>query len=168
MKPIVNGSRKLIVVGQGYVGLPLAMRGVEVGYDVVGFDLAEGRIDAFVGAYAIVRAQAENGKVRILALTNRTRAPNLNIPTVIEAGVPGLAFDGLVGLFGPQSMPIELRERIASDIKIVAQDPEVVAKLTATGSVIAPGTSAEFAKATEEQRAQVDAVGRTLGVKPAK
>ena len=29
---------KLVVVGQGYVGLPLALRAVEVGYDVIGFD----------------------------------------------------------------------------------------------------------------------------------
>ena len=30
--------RKVVIVGQGYVGLPLAMRAVEVGYQVVGFD----------------------------------------------------------------------------------------------------------------------------------
>ena len=28
----------VVVVGQGYVGLPLAMRAVEVGHQVVGFD----------------------------------------------------------------------------------------------------------------------------------
>jgi UDP-N-acetyl-D-glucosamine dehydrogenase len=35
---------KLVVVGQGYVGLPLAMRAVEVGWDVVGVDLDEARV----------------------------------------------------------------------------------------------------------------------------
>jgi len=35
---------KLVVVGQGYVGLPLALRAVEVGFDVVGFDLDVDRI----------------------------------------------------------------------------------------------------------------------------
>jgi UDP-N-acetyl-D-mannosaminuronic acid dehydrogenase/UDP-N-acetyl-D-glucosamine dehydrogenase len=33
------------VVGQGYVGLPVAIRAVEVGFDVVGFDLDKARID---------------------------------------------------------------------------------------------------------------------------
>ncbi len=33
-------ARRLVVVGQGYVGLPLALRAVEAGYDVVGFDRA--------------------------------------------------------------------------------------------------------------------------------
>lgn len=35
---------KLVVVGQGYVGLPLAMRAVEVGYCVVGYDVDESRV----------------------------------------------------------------------------------------------------------------------------
>ncbi len=40
----MDGARKVVVVGQGYVGLPLAMRSVEVGYDVVGFDVDEHRV----------------------------------------------------------------------------------------------------------------------------
>jgi UDP-N-acetyl-D-glucosamine dehydrogenase len=36
-------SRRVVVVGQGYVGLPLAMRAVEVGHDVVGFEIEESR-----------------------------------------------------------------------------------------------------------------------------
>ena len=35
---------RLVVVGQGYAGLPVAMRAVEVGFDVVGFDVDEVRI----------------------------------------------------------------------------------------------------------------------------
>ena len=35
---------KLVVIGQGYVGLPLALRAAEVGYRVVGFDLDGARI----------------------------------------------------------------------------------------------------------------------------
>ena len=34
----------VLVVGQGYVGLPLAMRAVEVGHRVVGFDTDARRI----------------------------------------------------------------------------------------------------------------------------
>jgi len=39
------GSRpKLVVIGQGYVGLPLALRAAEVGFDVIGFDLDGAKI----------------------------------------------------------------------------------------------------------------------------
>jgi UDP-N-acetyl-D-glucosamine dehydrogenase len=37
--------QKLAVIGQGYVGLPLALLAVEVGYEVVGIDLDRSRID---------------------------------------------------------------------------------------------------------------------------
>ncbi len=37
--------RRVAVVGQGYVGLPLAIRAVEVGFDVVGFDIDKARVD---------------------------------------------------------------------------------------------------------------------------
>ena len=36
---------RVVVVGQGYVGLPLAVRAVEVGHAVVGFDLDKDRVD---------------------------------------------------------------------------------------------------------------------------
>ena len=39
-----GASTKVAVLGQGYVGLPLAMRAAEVGYQVVGFDVDERRI----------------------------------------------------------------------------------------------------------------------------
>ena len=38
--------QKVVIIGQGYVGLPLAMRCVEVGYRVVGYDTDEGKIEA--------------------------------------------------------------------------------------------------------------------------
>jgi len=37
-------SRRVLVMGQGYVGLPLTMRAVEVGNSVVGFDIDEERV----------------------------------------------------------------------------------------------------------------------------
>src|SRR5690349_4645733 len=40
----ICSMQKLVVVGQGYVGLPLAMRAVDAGYDVVGYDVDEYRV----------------------------------------------------------------------------------------------------------------------------
>jgi tripartite-type tricarboxylate transporter receptor subunit TctC len=127
-------------------------------------DLAEGRVQTYIAALAIMRPQVQAGKVKFLAITNQMRAPTApEVPTVTEAGFPGLAFDGLVGLFGPPDMPNELRERIAADVRAVANDPEILTRLTATGQVVSPGTSAEFVAAIDAQRAQIAAVARVLG-----
>ena len=131
-------------------------------------DLAEGRIQAFVGAYAIMRPQILAGKVKAIALTNRQHAASLNdIPTAAEAGYKALEFDGLVGLLGPKDMPAAVRDKIAADIREVVADPAIAAKLTASGQVVNPGGPAEFAADLKDQRAKVAEIGKTLGIKPA-
>ena len=45
---------KVVVVGQGYVGLPVAMRAAEVGFRVVGYDVAPGRVDALAAGRSYV------------------------------------------------------------------------------------------------------------------
>jgi tripartite-type tricarboxylate transporter receptor subunit TctC len=132
-------------------------------------DLAEGRIQSFVAAYAIMRPQVQNGKVKVIALTNLQHAAVLpDIPTGREAGYKSLEFDGLVGLLGPKDMPLAVRERIAADIRAAAVDPAVVARLGSTGQVINPGTPAEFTAALAEQRATVANIGKILGLQAAK
>jgi tripartite-type tricarboxylate transporter receptor subunit TctC len=131
-------------------------------------DLTEGRLQIYATALAIVRSQADAGKVRILALTNRERTSLFpNVPTATEAGFPTLALEGLVGLFGPRKMSAELRERIVADIRAVAADPAIAMGLAATGQVVNFGTPSEFAVSIEEQRSRIAESARHLGLKPA-
>jgi tripartite-type tricarboxylate transporter receptor subunit TctC len=131
-------------------------------------DLAEGRIHAFVAAYAILRPRVQAGKVKVLALTNRQRAPSLpDIPIADEAGFKSLNFDGLSGLLGPRDMPLPLRERIAADIREIVADPAIAVRLTVTGQVVNPGTPEEFAAAIDDQRATMEEIGKKLGIQPA-
>jgi tripartite-type tricarboxylate transporter receptor subunit TctC len=129
-------------------------------------DLSENRVQVYSSALAIVRPQFESGKIKMLAIANADRAPSVpNVPTTAEAGFPELTLDGLVGLFGPPSMPMELRERITADIRKVA-DSTVVERLTLTGQLMNIGGPAEFAKSIDAQRAKVAAFAAELGVKP--
>jgi tripartite-type tricarboxylate transporter receptor subunit TctC len=129
-------------------------------------DLAEGRVQAYEAAYQIVRPQIQNGKVTLLAVTNTERAPALpNVPTVTEAGQPGLTVDGLVGLFGPAGMPIELRNRITADIRAIADDT-VKDRLTTSGQTMNIGGPEEFAKSIQDQRDQVAQFAKKLGIAP--
>ena len=131
-------------------------------------DLAEGRVQMYMAALAIVRPQLQTGKIKLLAVTNSVRAPAAtSVPTVKEAGYPELTFDGLVGFFGPSGMPNELRERIAADIRAVVEaDPLIGDRLAATGQILNVGGPAEFAQATEGQREKIAAIANDLGIKP--
>ncbi len=137
--------------------------------DVVGpvTDLSENRIQAYVGALAIVQPHIQSGRVKLIAVTNSQRAPTQkDKPTVAEAGFPALTFDGLIGLFGPRDMPAAVRDRIAADVKEAVSDPGITAKLTSTGQVVSPGTGAEFKKSMDEQSAKLGAIVKQLGIKP--
>ena len=131
-------------------------------------DLTEGRIHAYVGAYAIERPHVMAGKIKVLALTNPKRAASLpDIPTAEESGFKSLTLDGLTGVFSAPGFPPSASERIAADIREVVADPAIAARLTATGQVVNPGTPKEFSAAIAEQRAAVTEIGKTLGLKPA-
>jgi tripartite-type tricarboxylate transporter receptor subunit TctC len=132
-------------------------------------DLVEGRIQFYSAAYAIMRGQAQAGRIKVLAVQSRSRAPGLDLPTVAEAGFPGLNYDGLVGLMAARASGLSdaQRTRIAADVRTALGDPVVVERLIGTGQIVSPGTPAEFAAAIEEQASQLSSIGKVLGIKPA-
>ncbi len=96
-------DRTVVVFGQGYVGLPLAMRAVEVGFDVVGFDidtrrvgrLREGVSDVEDVPDKVVAAALDSGRY------TATSAPEacagfdvaiLAVPTPLRDGTPDLSY----------------------------------------------------------------------------
>ena len=131
-------------------------------------DMIAGRIQLYSGACAIVRAQAQAGRVKLLAVMNRSRGPGLDLPTATEAGVPELSFDGLVGLIAARASNLSdaARDRIVADVRAVGTDAAVVERLTATGQLVIPGTGADMAASIREQAAQLAETAKVLGIKP--
>ncbi len=131
-------------------------------------DVSEARLHLYWSSYAIVRPAAQAGRAKIIVTPASAPTPTLpGIPTVAQAGYPGLTFDGLIGLYGQRDMPIEVRERIATDVKAVLADPAIGARLVATGQEVAPGSAAEFAASIETQRAGLAEIAKVLGIKAA-
>ncbi len=131
-------------------------------------DLIENRIQLYSSAYAIVRAQAQAGRLKLLAVQARNRVPGLDLPTVSELGFPGLNFEGLIGIIAARSSGISnaVRDRIAADVKRVSADPLIAERLAATAQLNIPGNAAEFAASIDEQAAQLAASAKLLGMKP--
>jgi tripartite-type tricarboxylate transporter receptor subunit TctC len=130
-------------------------------------DLGEGRIQAYVGALAIVQPHIEGKRVKLLAVTNSERAPSQpNTPTVAQAGFPAMTFDGLTGLFGQRDLPAAVRDRIAADVKEVMADATVRERFNATGQLVSVGSAAEFAASIKEQQVKLATIAKELGVKP--
>lgn len=130
-------------------------------------DVAEGRIQAVATGVSFLLPQMQAGKTRLLMVNSDQRSPQApDVPTAQEAGYPELTFRSVAGFYGWRDMPAELKERIADDVRAVARDPAVAARVASMGSVLRTGTPAEFAAAIEEQRLRIAAISRTM--KPAR
>jgi tripartite-type tricarboxylate transporter receptor subunit TctC len=122
-------------------------------------DLAEGRIHVAVSGLAFLLPQVQTGKAKLLMVTNHERAPLApDVPTAREVGYPDLTFDGVVGFYGWRDMPLDLKERIASDVRTVGTDSAIGARIASAGSLVRLGGPAEFAAIIEEQRAKIAAI----------
>ncbi|MET8350252.1 MULTISPECIES: nucleotide sugar dehydrogenase [unclassified Micromonospora] len=107
------GVEKLVVVGQGYVGLPLAMRGVEAGFDVVGIDLDESRVkrltsgESFVEDIPAVRLGRALDTGRYHPTTEYADAAGfdvcvITVPTPLRDGTPDVSYIEQAGVrLGP-------------------------------------------------------------------
>ena len=96
-------NKTVAVVGQGYVGLPVAMRAVEVGYDVVGIDLDPRRVASLGSGISHVddipneqlSAALESGRYRITAdydVANHFDIAVISVPTPLKESLPDLSF----------------------------------------------------------------------------
>lgn len=101
----MNSSQavKLVVVGQGYVGLPLAMRAVEVGMNVVGIDFDQRKIDALNAGESYVedisneQLQAARASGNYLASASYDAAADfdvaiITVPTPLKESLPDLTY----------------------------------------------------------------------------
>lgn len=97
---IADRGAKVVVIGQGYVGLPVALRAVEVGFDVVGFDTSEARIASLASGHSYVGDVSDDDLRRALAggYTPSDDAASLadfdiaviSVPTPLNDGQPDL------------------------------------------------------------------------------
>lgn len=96
-------SVKVVVVGQGYVGLPLAMRCVEVGYHVLGIDLDKNRVSTLSSGESFVEDISSNsvqlalnsGRYEVTTEYKRAVAFDfavITVPTPLRESQPDLSF----------------------------------------------------------------------------
>lgn len=99
---LVDTSR-LLVVGQGYVGLPLAIRAAEAGYSVVGYDLDTERIKCLRGGHSYVEDISDSDLTTAirsgsfyptgeLADCKAFNVAVITVPTPLREGIPDLSF----------------------------------------------------------------------------
>lgn len=108
-------------------------------------DVIAGHVPAYFANVPEVLPQMSSGRIRVLAVSSKTRVPQLpNVPTVAEAGYPGFQSATWNGLAAPARTPKAVVDRIANELVALSKEPEFVRKLEALGVQVVCNTPTEF------------------------
>lgn len=109
-------------------------------------DLIGGQIQIMIAATAPVMPHVKSGRLRGLAVTGPKRiagAPDL--PTVIEAGVPGYDVTSWYAFVGPKGLPKEIVAAWNAELARIIQMPDIRGRFASGGMEAVSGPPEEFA-----------------------
>ncbi|MGK0557462.1 tripartite tricarboxylate transporter substrate binding protein [Bordetella bronchiseptica] len=108
------------------------------------------------------------GKLKALAMTGAARtsaAPE--IPTMAEAGLPGVEISAWYGLMAPAGLPSPVLARLNTELNAVLQQPDVQTRIRELGAEPAqPGPPAQFQQFVDAELAKYGKVIKTAGIAP--
>jgi tripartite-type tricarboxylate transporter receptor subunit TctC len=115
-------------------------------------DTLTGTIHYFFGDLASGGSLVRSGKLKALAVLSERRLPGFDqVPTMAEAGYPGMEIPIWIGMFAPKGTPPEVVERINRAV-VAAQGKQEFIDALAKGAVnVRTTTPAAFAKYVTDQ-----------------
>ncbi|CAM4043893.1 Bug family tripartite tricarboxylate transporter substrate binding protein [Bordetella bronchialis] len=117
--------------------------------------LVANEVQLVIDGFNIVLPQVKGGMARALAVTGEKRAPSLpDVPTMKEAGYPGMTIYGWQGLFVPAGTPQPIVDRLTDEVDKALKDPALSKRLADQGTDPAFQNAADFQKyiAAEQER----------------
>ena len=98
-------------------------------------DVIGGQTTLMVAPLGSALQQIQAGSLRAFAVMSEQRSSQLpEVPTVAEAGFPGLNFILWYALWGPKGLPADLVTQLNAAVQTASKHPELVQKLTALGA----------------------------------
>jgi tripartite-type tricarboxylate transporter receptor subunit TctC len=111
--------------------------------------------------------QIKDGKLRALVVTSAKRVPGLpDVPTVAEAGLPGLEAYTLTGMLAPAGTPKAIIDLLHGEIAKIAKLPDVQKRLDDLGFEVVANSPVEFAARIKTEMEKWGKVIRDAKIKP--
>jgi tripartite-type tricarboxylate transporter receptor subunit TctC len=128
-------------------------------------DIVAGRVDIFIGNLAAALKFHQAQRAKILAVASTRRSPVLpEVPTAIEAGLPGFVTSAWFGLVAPPGTPGAVVAKVNADAVEALRLPDVRAQFLEQGAEPVANTPAEMAAFVREEMARWQGVIRTANV----
>jgi len=156
----INGEKFKLAAGIDVVHIPYK------GTPEALTDTIAGRVTYFFSPISAALPFVRDGKLVALAVSTAKRSSALpNVPTVAEAGLPGFDYSLWVGLFAPAGTPADVIDKIARDIRTVAQSADVKERFAALGAEPMPMTPSEFKQFVDSEITESAKVVKAAGIK---
>ncbi|MBO0986884.1 tripartite tricarboxylate transporter substrate binding protein [Delftia sp. SD018] len=108
-------------------------------------DLVSGQVQMSFDTMPSVIGQIKAGKLRALGVTSHRRNAQLpQVPTLAEAGLPGVEIGAWYGIYMPAATPRAVQARVHDEVNKVLAMPETRTRLEAVGAELQPMGQAEF------------------------
>lgn len=129
-------------------------------------DLLAGRISFSFATIISSQPHLKTGRLRAVAVSTARRAPAMpEIPTMAEAGVPGVVVVNWYGLIAPRAVPRPVIDRIATETARAVRAPAMEKHLLTDGSEAVGSTAAEFTAHIRAESEQWRRVIKQGGIK---
>ena len=128
-------------------------------------DLVGGQVQLMFANLVAALPQVKTGRLKALAVTGQTRAAAApELPTVIEAGVPGYTVISWFGVLVPAATPRELIMKLNAELARTMSAPDVRDRLAADGAEPTTGTPEQFGAFLRAEIAQWTKVVKDAGI----
>ncbi len=115
-------------------------------------DLLGGQVDMSFDTVTPVLPFIKEGKLKPLAVTTAKRSSTLpNVPTLQEAGVPGIAIGTWFGLLAPAATPKDVVTKLNTEVVKIINTPEFKKQMFDIGAEPIGNKSDEMAKQIKEE-----------------
>jgi tripartite-type tricarboxylate transporter receptor subunit TctC len=129
-------------------------------------DLLAGLVPVAFPGLSSMLGHIRAGKLRALAVTGRTRSPQLpDVPTMEEAGVKGYAAYVWMGMMAPRATPAPVLTRLQREFVAIMAAPEVRAYFDNASMEVVGSTAAEFGAFYREEKDRWAVIIRETGAK---
>ncbi len=156
----VAGEAFAKVAGIKMTNIPYKGGGQAVG------DLASGQVLVGVLGSAPLMPHASSGRIVMLAVASKSRSSVLpNVPTMAEAGFPGIDLSQWFALLGPAGLPPEVLARLSTEFQKALADPDVKRKLAGAGLEPVGGSPEEFRQRLAQESAVWARIAREVGLR---
>jgi tripartite-type tricarboxylate transporter receptor subunit TctC len=130
-------------------------------------DLMGGQVDMMFEQMYAAAPSIRAGKLRALAITSKVRSPLFpNVPTMIEAGVPGFEVQNWQGLVVPAGTPAGIIKVLNETTNKALQDPTLREQMLSQGNEIGGGTPEQFAALIKSEAARWGKLVKAANIKP--